>query len=86
MKRLRGTRLDVFGATEHRRKERGRIAEYERTMAGLLDGLDDRNYEIAVRIASVPDAIRGYDSVKDRSAAAARETERELLREFREGL
>jgi indolepyruvate ferredoxin oxidoreductase len=84
MKRLRGTRLDVFGRTEHRRNERRRIEEYERTVLELLDRLDDGNHELAVRIASVPELVRGYDSVKDASAERARETEQAYLREFRE--
>jgi len=83
MRRIRGTRLDLFGMTRHRRDERRRIGEYEQTVAELISGLDDANYEIAVRIASVPETIRGYDSVKDRSAAEARASEEEHLRAWR---
>ena len=79
---LRGTGFDVFGRTAHRRAERARIEEYRRTIEGLFDRLDDGNYELATRVASIPETIRGYDSVKDRSVGLAEDAETELLREF----
>jgi indolepyruvate ferredoxin oxidoreductase len=81
---VRGTRLDVFGQTEHRRNERKRVEDYRQTITNLLRELRDENYDAAVRIASVPEMIRGYDSVKDQSAQQAREAEELYLREFSE--
>lgn len=82
MRVLRGTAFDVFGKSAHRRAERARIEEYRSTIEGLLDRLDDGNYELATRVASIPETIRGYDSVKDRSVGLAEDAETELLREF----
>jgi indolepyruvate ferredoxin oxidoreductase len=82
LRRVRGTWLDVFGKTRHRRKERQRIDDYERQIVSLLGDLNDRNYDAAVQIASVPEMIRGYDSVKDESAQQAREAEQHYLDEF----
>jgi indolepyruvate ferredoxin oxidoreductase len=84
LRRLRGTPLDVFGKTQHRRAERQRISDYRQQIAGLIDELSDQNYETAVRIASIPELIRGYDSVKDESARQAEELETQYLRQFAE--
>lgn len=83
-KRIRGTRLDAFGRTAHRREERALIDEYEMTIGELLAALDAENHELAVEIASVPEQIRGYDLVKEASMREARERRTELLEKFRE--
>jgi indolepyruvate ferredoxin oxidoreductase len=79
MRRLRGTPLDICGSTVHRRRERALIAEYERTMEQVLGSLTRQIHELAVEIASLPQAIRGYGVVKDRSIEAAKRREIELL-------
>ena len=80
LKFLRGTPLDPFGWTEHRRRERELIREYERTLEGLLAGLSPETHPIAVEIASLPEQIRGFDLVKDEHLAAARTRQAELLK------
>jgi indolepyruvate ferredoxin oxidoreductase len=82
MRRVRGTWLDVFGKTRHRREERQRIDDYERQIVSLSADLNDRNYDAAVQIASVPEMIRGYDSVKDQSAQRATAAQQQYLDEF----
>ena len=64
---LRGTVWDVFGYSDERKRERQLIAEYERVIAHLLDGLDQDNYALAVEIAGIPEHIRGYGPVKARA-------------------
>jgi indolepyruvate ferredoxin oxidoreductase len=76
LKRLRGTRLDPFGYSAERKRERALIAEYERDVAELLAGLSFLRLPQAVAIASLPDQIRGFGHVKAhklREAAARRE-------------
>jgi indolepyruvate ferredoxin oxidoreductase len=80
---LRGTPLDPFGHTAHRRLERQLIGDYEATLAELIDGLTADNQELAVQIASLPEMIRGYDHVKERHLEGAREKATELLAAFR---
>jgi len=80
---LRGTPLDPFGWTKHRRAERAEIARYETTTDELLDALTRENLRIAVEIASLPELVRGFDSVKERHLEAARHKEAELLAAFR---
>ncbi|MDH3317297.1 MAG: indolepyruvate ferredoxin oxidoreductase family protein [Gammaproteobacteria bacterium] len=83
MRRLRGTALDVFGFGEERKRERGLIDEYERTVAALLDGLNRHNHALAVDIACIPEHIRGFGPIKRRAIDCAKERERELIAEFK---
>jgi indolepyruvate ferredoxin oxidoreductase len=82
-KKVRGTRADLFGRTAHRREERALIAQYESTVAEVLGALRPETHDLAVEVVSLPEHIRGFDSVKDQGIAWARaETER-LLGELR---
>ncbi len=82
-KRLRGTKLDPFGRTEHRRAERARIDEYTTLVDELARTVTPDTHQLAVQLANLPDNIRGYDTVKDESAAQTKEKEVLLLREYR---
>jgi indolepyruvate ferredoxin oxidoreductase len=79
LKGLRGTPLDAFGRTEERRTERALIAEYERTVEALLQGLNRDNHALALEIASLPEMIRGFGHIKAKSVAAARARRAELM-------
>ena len=83
LKRLRGTRFDVFGMTEERRTERRLVQEYQATVDELLARLDPGNHGLAVEIATIPDRIRGYGHVKRRHLVEAKRREAELLAAFR---
>jgi indolepyruvate ferredoxin oxidoreductase len=80
---LRGTPLDPFGRTAHRRLERELVRDYEASVETLLDGLDAESRELAVAIASLPEQIRGFDVVKERHLEQVREKQAELLAAFR---
>lgn len=67
MKMLRGTALDVFGYTTERRMERGLISRYEQTVDEILRHGTARNYQTALRAASMVEKIRGYGHVKERN-------------------
>jgi indolepyruvate ferredoxin oxidoreductase len=83
MKRLRGTKFDIFARSEDRKTERRLIAEYEAAIPELLIGLTPANHALAVALASVPDKIRGYGPVKAESVVTAKAKEAELLAKFR---
>jgi indolepyruvate ferredoxin oxidoreductase len=70
LKGLRGGPLDLFGASAERQLERRLIADYEAGLDRLLADLTAERLPLAVKIAAVPDAIRGFGHVK----AAAVET------------
>jgi indolepyruvate ferredoxin oxidoreductase len=80
---LRGGALDIFGYTEERRTERQLITDYEDTVDELLAKLTPDNHALAVRIASVPEEIRGFGHVKQRHLKAAKEREAKLLAAYR---
>ncbi len=82
-KGLRGTPLDIFGYSAERRRERALIGEYEATVAALIAGLESDNHALAVEIAEVPLAMRGFGHVKEANVACAKEREAELLAAFR---
>jgi indolepyruvate ferredoxin oxidoreductase len=80
MKVLRGTPLDIFGRSAERKMERKLIDEYEATVKTLLNSLTPDNHALAVEIASIPDAIRGYGHIKDKAIAEAKAKEATLLK------
>jgi indolepyruvate ferredoxin oxidoreductase len=79
LRSLRGTRFDPFGYTAERKTERALIGEYEALVGELLAGLCLGNHPLAIRLASLPDEIRGYGHVKDASLEKARHKQAELL-------
>ncbi len=64
LKGLRGTRLDVFGYDRIRQIERALIGQYRELIFAAADSLSADNYAQAVKLASLPDIVRGYDEVK----------------------
>ncbi len=83
---LRGSALDIFGYTEERKSERQLIADYEKTIGGLLDTLDAGNVGLAAEIAGIPEQIRGYGHVKEAHLHKAKAREAELLKEWKNPL
>ena len=72
LKALRGTALDLFGYTEERRMERGLIAGFEADLDRIAAGLTRDRLATAVKLAQVPQQIRGYGHVKDASVGPAK--------------
>jgi indolepyruvate ferredoxin oxidoreductase len=83
LKGLRGTAFDPFGHTAERKQERTLIREYEGLVDELLGGLTALNHSLAVKLASIPDDIRGYGHVKDAHLAKARRKQQDLLAQWR---
>jgi indolepyruvate ferredoxin oxidoreductase len=82
LKGLRGGRLDVFGKTQERRTERRLIAEYAELVDTLCASLTGENLDIAVKLAQLPDEIRGFGHVKERNLAAVEKKRGMLLVEY----
>jgi indolepyruvate ferredoxin oxidoreductase len=83
LKGLRGTPLDVFGYSDERRRERQLIADYERLVDEVGSSLRHDTLSVAVELAALPEAIRGYGHVKLANFEAARVREAELLLRLR---
>ncbi|MEC7915556.1 MAG: indolepyruvate ferredoxin oxidoreductase family protein [Actinomycetota bacterium] len=79
MKFLRGTPLDIFGNTTHRKMERGLINEYQTMIDSVIADLRPESYDKALRIAELPDMIRGYEGVKEANVERFRQAADEIL-------
>ena len=79
---LRGTPFDIFGYSKERRQERELIGIYEQLVEGVLSVLKDRpqGFDTALQLLSIPEHIRGYGHVKERSIEAALVERDALLR------
>ena len=82
----RGGLLDIFGKTEERRQERRqerqRIEDYVQEPDDICAVLNPANHAAAVTLASVPDEIRGYGHVKEKSVAEAKVLRQQRLASF----
>jgi indolepyruvate ferredoxin oxidoreductase len=83
MRKLRGTKLDVFGYHHIRRMERALIEQYRVTIADVLAGLTPARLGIAVAIAELPDMVRGYEHIKKDNVVAYHARLAELLQQYR---
>jgi len=83
LKGLRGTAFDPFGYTAERKEERALIGQYETLVGEVLAGLMPVNHALAVKLASVPEDIKGYGHVKDAHLVKAKRKEAELLAQWR---
>jgi indolepyruvate ferredoxin oxidoreductase len=78
MKMLRGTPLDPFGFAAVRRVERQLPGEYRALVEKALVDLSPESYERAVKLAALPDLIRGYEEIKLRNVERFRDEVRAL--------
>jgi indolepyruvate ferredoxin oxidoreductase len=85
LRRLRGTKLDIFGYAKVRRIERSLIGEYEDMVLEAMAHLSEANHETAVELCELPDVIRGYEEIKLRNVALYRKRAEPLLRDLRSG-
>lgn len=63
--------------------ERRLISEYEATVEELAGNLTSDNHALAVKIASIPEEIRGYGHVKERNLGIAKAKQADLVATFR---
>ena len=78
-KGLRGTPLDIFGLSSHRRLERSLIEWYRQLIEEVLANLTADNLPQALEIAALPDQIRGYEKIKEQNIAAVKQAATEKL-------
>ena len=78
MRGLRGTSMDPFGRTRIRVLERALIEEYLGLVDHLIGRLSPATAELAVRLAELPDSVRGYEDVKMRTVGSYHQAMAEL--------
>ncbi len=82
LKGLRGTYFDIFGRTAERRQERLLIEQYFSLLDEIIQKINPENHSIALELASLPDQIRGYGHVKEKSIETVKSREAQLLALF----
>jgi indolepyruvate ferredoxin oxidoreductase len=79
---LRGSFWDPFGHTHIRRLERQLIVEYRAWMDAVAVAMTSDNHALAVRVAELPDIVRGYEDVKLANVVRYREQGEQLISEL----
>jgi indolepyruvate ferredoxin oxidoreductase len=82
MRKLRGTRLDLFGMTAERKMERALIGEFETHIDLLLQTLAASNVALATDVANEYLEIRGYGPVKEAATMASRNKIVSMLQDY----
>ena len=81
---LRGTVFDPFRLLKDRREERLLLLKYKALVTEICQRLSKDNYKLAVDLAALPQQIRGFGYVKEKSIGFAKTLEKTLLNRFRE--
>ncbi|MBD2815523.1 indolepyruvate ferredoxin oxidoreductase family protein [Xenorhabdus sp. Flor] len=81
-KLFRGTIFDIFGYQEERKQERSLLLEYERLIDFLIEKLNRNNLAICQQIATLPDQVRGFGHVKQKTIKNMQERKAALLKEL----
>lgn len=82
LKGLRGTFFDPFGHTDERRRERACRDDYMAWLASLPTTLTPANLATAVKLAQLPEKIRGYGHVKLAAMAEVEREKAQLMADF----
>jgi indolepyruvate ferredoxin oxidoreductase len=82
LKGLRGTPLDIFGMTAERKMERALARDFEVDIDRMVQGLNKDRHHLAVKLAEVPQQIRGFGHVKDASVGPAKAEAKRLWKDW----
>ena len=82
MRVVRGTPFDLFANSADRHLERDLITGYEKDVATVLGLLSPLTLDTAIELLSLPDRIRGYGPVKEKSVRDAKVRYAELARDL----
>jgi indolepyruvate ferredoxin oxidoreductase len=82
MRGIRGTAFDPFAGSPDRKLERDLIAGYEKDVATVLGLLSPLTLDTAIELLSLPDRIRGYGPVKEKSVQDVKLRYAELARDL----
>ncbi len=83
MRRLRGTKFDLFGYQQDRREERSLIEEYEASVDAAIELLIRENHEDVLMLLDWPREIRGFGPVKRANIERARRSRAQWLERLR---
>ncbi|MGW3434681.1 DUF6537 domain-containing protein, partial [Streptomyces melanosporofaciens] len=84
MRKVRGTRLDLFGYAHLRRVERALIQQYRDTiLEALSTARPAADLDAVVELAELPDMVRGYEQIKLDNIDTYHRRRSELLEKLR---
>ncbi len=83
MKGLRGGAFDVFARTNERKMERKLIEDYNDMLDLIVAKLNLDNFQTALKLANLPDQIRGFGHVKTQSITALEAKKTRLLKSLK---
>jgi indolepyruvate ferredoxin oxidoreductase len=83
LKVLRGTPFDIFGYDAHRRRERELFGWYLKLLEEVLLLATPETLPVARQLVALPDQIRGYEQIKERSIESAKRQAEELMSKLR---
>jgi indolepyruvate ferredoxin oxidoreductase len=83
MRFLRGTWFDFMGKSDERKMERRLITDYEELMAIFENDLRPDNLDKAAELARIPQDIRGYGHVKEKSVKLMDIKRKNMIDEFK---
>ena len=84
LKGLRGTALDPFGYSAHRRQERGLPEWYKNVIRQAVAVRHSGNATIVLDLARLPDQIRGYEQIKEESVSRVKILAEQKLQEMKQ--
>jgi indolepyruvate ferredoxin oxidoreductase len=82
-KGLRGTALDIFGYTTERKAERQLIHQYLDLIKEFEKTLTRDKLDVAIRLANLPDEIRGFGHIKENNLQKVAAKRSQLLAVYR---
>jgi indolepyruvate ferredoxin oxidoreductase len=83
LKFLRATPFDLFGYTQERRSERALRDNYMALVRATVAGLNGHNLDAGLKLAQLPEKIRGFGHVKHANMLAAEKEQRALVELFK---
>ncbi|THC45297.1 indolepyruvate ferredoxin oxidoreductase family protein [Massilia sp. Mn16-1_5] len=83
LKFLRATPFDLFGYTDERRTERALRDDYIALVQTFASNLTLHNREAALKLAQLPEKIRGYGHVKLANLEKVRDEQKRLVEQFK---
>jgi indolepyruvate ferredoxin oxidoreductase len=84
LRKVRGTRWDIFGYSETRQEERRLIGWYTVLIETALWHLDQATYTAVADIARLPDGIRGYEEIRLQNFRVVQEQAEKLTTRLKE--
>ncbi len=82
LKFLRETPFDIFSYSAERKLERQWRQHYQEMLVDISARLNAENYDIAVKLASLPEDIRGFGPVREQAFKTAQSEWDSLIQQF----